>query len=291
MTQPSTTPYTLLLPLAELAFVAVATIACDAQVDPDYSGEPLATLRGDVDADGNPDADVGVLWFQTVDGTPCSGPVFSCDYAASGMIGQDIDEACLEACDEEFAECSDTEQADAFEQCNRDCGVDMVTVTPTLELCVNAAIGERVPVQGEFPAMFSLELFTPPPDAALLADDGGYLGALAVIIAVDPDAEEVGFDENNQDVPPSILGTAPEQALFYAESDIPADSAWGRYLNGAYSAGYHLLEFHREPSECPGYSESECGQWSVWYTPAPADLDTPLTLVFAPPHELEWPLI
>jgi hypothetical protein len=291
MTQRSATSCTLLLPLVELAIIAIATVACDAQVDPDYSGEPLATLRGDVDADGNPDADVGVLWFQTVDGTPCSGPVFSCDYDVGGMIGQELDQACLDTCDEQFATCSDVEQADAFEQCNRDCGVDTVFITPTLELCVNAAVGERVAVQGEFPAMFSLDLFTPPPDAALLTDDGGFVAAIAVIIAVDPDAENVSFDQNEDDVPPSILGTAPEQVLLYAQSDIPADSAWGRYLNGAYSAGYHLLEFHRERDECPGYSESECSQWSVWYTPAPADLDTQVTLVFAPPHELEWPLI
>ena len=55
-------------PTAALVLVAMMSGACDAQVDPQYAGEPLLTLKGRVQAQVSPaEADVGVMLERLVD--------------------------------------------------------------------------------------------------------------------------------------------------------------------------------------------------------------------------------
>ena len=59
-----------------MTLAAALAAACSPQIDPDYSGEPLATIRGAVMSNQMAtSADVAVLWFTNDEGQ-CGGPQF-----------------------------------------------------------------------------------------------------------------------------------------------------------------------------------------------------------------------
>lgn len=265
--------------------------ACDPQVDPGYEGEPLAQLRGTVDADGNANADVGVLWFQSTSAAECTGPVFGCEAAGGGVIDENDPSSgqCYEDCDALLDECS-AEAGAAFVACYEACGGEAYFGIEW-ELCADAAVGERAAVDGDFPAKFTLDLLGVPPADALVADDDGVRAAIGFIVAIDPAATDIHVDLDGNGVE-AILGGAADFALLYAPEAIPATSSWGQYLGGAYAAGYHLVHAVKDDAgeNCPEGADSCFGKAAV-RGPAPDDLATELSIGIGAFEDIDWPAL
>ncbi len=276
------------LPALAFALVAASALACSPMVDPDYSGEPLATIRGAVQAQGEASAaDVAVLWFTNGD-NQCQGPEGGCGQGGGGLATEEA-LACVDACGPEPAGCQVEGQAE-YSACVGACGWDYFYAL-YWDLCVNSGSGERVSVTGQFPAAFNLDLFQPPPESALLVDSEGIRVAYGWFIVADPEVETITLDLNTDTPPSSIIGGTGEHALIYAADPIPADSTWGAYLGGAYEVGYHIVE------PIPGIN---CDDWgpedgkicvatSTTYAPAPDDLATTISVTLAPFESIEWP--
>ncbi|MCA9693343.1 MAG: hypothetical protein KC636_27355, partial [Myxococcales bacterium] len=114
---------------------AALAFACAPQVDPHYSGEPLATLRGAVVSDGEATAaDVAVLWFKS-GGNQCAGPSV---YCSAGGGGGAEGAACAEACGAFPTECNEEVLA-SFGACVQACGWDF-SYDVGWELCVDAGV-------------------------------------------------------------------------------------------------------------------------------------------------------
>ena len=277
--------------------------ACDAQADPAYQGEPLGTLRGAVvgtPTEGAGSPQVAVLWFGSTDQAECAGPEISCE--AGAAFGPDTDAACVSACGPSPAEgpACDVDALEAYQACVEPCGAQF-DYTNGWDLCANAGIGDEVPVTGEFPSMFKLDLFAPPPDAALLTSStGGPTAALGWILVVDDDAPDtIDFDNPNpawdETGIPGILGASEVYMLLYAADPIPADSGWGVLLGGAYEPGYHLASVVQGATHpllasctdpgCPTYSDPDTLQL------APADLDSVVDVTLASFFDIDFPLL
>lgn len=223
--------------------LGVGMVSCDAQVDGEYPGEPLATLEGRVSALSavSGDVDVGVLWFMSSEGAECSGPVQSCRSSALSAGSVDADLECLNACGESPG-CSNADEADDWVECQRACGVEtQLFIDVGYSVCASSAVGQRTPVVGDFPAQFSLDMLAPPPPEAFMASDTGERAALGWFIATDRDAEDLSVNFEEREPPTWLVGGSETHVLIYAEDDIPEDSTWGRYLGGSYPEGYHLV--------------------------------------------------
>jgi hypothetical protein len=92
--------------------------------------------------------------------------------------------------------------------------------------------GTTVPVLGEFPASFTIELFTPPPDQAILTwGPNAELMASAFINAF----------QTEEDGNVTYLGKVDMHTLIYLPEAVAADSLLGiRYGGGPLTPGYHL---------------------------------------------------
>lgn len=291
----------LTLPVFAIAGLAAA---CDPQVDPEYQGEALARVQGTVDG-AAPQAsgtlEVAAMWFAS-SSTECSGPAEACSVGAGGMDG---DFACVEACGE--PDTCEVELLDAFVACVEQCGTTVeAEYSIDWELCVDAAVTSNVPVVGQFPAMFDLDLFSPPPDEALLtSSSGGPAVALAWLLVVDDNAPEaLSFHDVDESGIPGVLGVSEKHMLMYAAEAVPADSAWGQMLGGAYEPGYHVIdviggECWEEPvypgggcmvgEECtPIGSETVCELSTL--QPSAADLDTEITVTLGAWDDLQFPM-
>jgi hypothetical protein len=215
---------------------------CDAQVDPGYQGDPLTSLKGRVSAlVGAPaEADVGVLWLSDEDGQ-CSGPVQSCSYVATGAGPVSVNADCIAACGT-MPDCVEASAIEAWATCQRACGAEFeVSVQIESHACFTGAVGQTAPVMGDFPAQFSLDVLSPPPEQALLRSDTGERVALGLIVALEPGGGPFTIDGDVEDPPPWLLGGSETHFLAYAADPIASDSTWGTYLGGAYSVGYHLI--------------------------------------------------
>ncbi len=275
-------------PLLSIVFALAPALACDAQVDNNYSGEPLALIRGSVSsANQASSADVAVLWFSTSSDT-CSGPNVGCSGGGGGPADP-MSLACVEACGPEPDICNAQMQA-PYQACLEQCGW-WAGFSIDWSLCVDGASGERVSVTGEFPAAFTLTLYQPPPADALITDDDGLRVAYGWFIVADPNVETVTFAVNEP--PPSgIIGGTGTHVLVYAADPIPADSNWGQFLGGAYEVGYHIVEVvpgldcgevMPQPGDPPCISQSDA------YKPTPDDLATELSVELTSFESLDWP--
>ncbi len=275
------------LPLAALA----ASLGCDSQVDPDYEGEAIAEIRGSVnvgDTEPPADSNVAILWLTASEGDECSGAAAGCSYGVGGS--GEADGECISACGEP-SECN-PEVFAAFESCIEACGAESFGLEVSFEPCASGATGAQVPITGEFPASFKLELFDAPPENALLADDGGVRIAYGLVFAVENGAP-LDFDFEQEEDFSQLLGVAPKHAIVYVEDEVPAGSTWSEYLGGTLSAGFHVIEAVGGDVDCdPGVPESEdtCAQDSVTLRPAPEDLDTNIGLEFGPLWKLGTPI-
>lgn len=141
-------------------------------------------------------------------------------------------------------------------------------------------VGTSVPVSGQFPAQFALQIFTPPPDAALFgcfANDPNRPGRMAhaslfAILAGSTTSSLTSTD---------LYGMARDYTVTYVDADLPAVSDCP---GGALTKGYHLYKFTPTP-DIPGCVRSglddpKCnGPWP--YTEVP--MTTELTLLLS--HE------
>jgi len=215
--------------------------ACDAQVDTGYQGEPLLTLKGQVQSVvvSAPEADVGVLWLTSDAANGCSGPQKSGIGFASGSYNPDVDVACTDACGRQP---EGAEGLDVWEDCQHACGSDIeVGFIIEYHACVDGAIGQTAPVVGDFPAQFSLDMLQPPPRRAFMPSDTGERVALGFFVALAPNAPSLRVSMQSE--PPAwLLGASETHVLVYAADPVKADSSWGAYLGGvALPIGYHLL--------------------------------------------------
>lgn len=279
-----------------IALVLISLAACEAQADPDYSGEPLATLRGAVSGDApTQPAVVGALWFQSTPEYECAGPVVSCSVSTVGGGGDGLPDIwCIDDCHDAHDSC-DEENVDTLVTCLSGCGyeAEQVTATPTWSLCASGAVSETVPVTGSFPAQFTLELFAPPPAAALLqSSPTAPRGALALIVAQPADADPVELVFDSDDTW-DLLGGAETQLLFYAADPIPADSDWGQLVGGAVGVGYHVLEVVPPETVCTPIGddgEEVCSSGQFTLRPSPDGIDAEIDLRLAPLFDLDLPL-
>jgi hypothetical protein len=140
-------------------------------------------------------------------------------------------------------------------------------------------VGTSVPVAGQFPAQFALQVFTPPPDAALFScfsdpTRHGMIasGSVAAMVAGTAEGPTTYVD---------LYGMVSDFIVIYVDTDLPADSDCPV---GALAKGYHL--FHSTPTpDKPGCvraapDDTSCnGPWP--YTEVA--MTTDLTLVLS--HE------
>lgn len=279
-----------------LAVAAVAQVACDPQVGPDYKGEPLATLQGDVSGTtASTNASVAVLWFSASEELGCSGPGLSC--SAGGASGPNEDFSCLDSCALSTGLTCDEENLMEWVDCVEACGGEASYET-SWELCADTAIGEMVPVTGQFPTAFQLDLFQPPPANALLPSEDSPDVAFGFFVAVDPDAGPVELSADADGPPEGILGGSDTHVLIYSDGEITADSPWGQILGGAYGPGYHVLDVIDGGKECfgdpqsPGYDPIDaCGHNPDGLKPAADDLQTEIGLKLGSFGEIDWPAV
>jgi hypothetical protein len=182
-----------------LALAAAASLpACDAQTDPTYGGEPLATMHGTVtSSDPSPPAQASVTLIWEV-------------WTTNG----------------------------------------------------DTASGVQVPVSGDFPASFTLDLLAPPPADVLNPPPPGETAQVGTAyIAVLPEGVEYDPEMDEED----FLGAAPEHVLVYVAEDIQPGSYWESYLRSLPTAGYHLYRWKKptaaeevEIDACQAQASDDC---------------------------------
>lgn len=138
-------------------------------------------------------------------------------------------------------------------------------------------IGTSVPVSGQFPASFALQVFTPPPSGALFPciptqpNGPGLIataGVAAVLHGVPPTAPKIT----------DLYGTISDYMVIYVDADLPAESSCPV---GALTKGYHLFHYAATPDK-PGCvrrapDDTSCnGPWP--YTEVPMSTELTLTL-------------
>lgn len=171
--------------------------------------------------------------------------------------------------------------------------------------------GAEIPVQGRFPADFTVDIVAPP-RAALLNDfsNKGKLPnevrvGVGGIYAVAPGTDVSGA---SHDVP--VRGAVENFMVVYVEHDAVPGTIAAAFLGGALSAGFHLMrverpklpsiEQHRVEEACyaalpPGLTEQQeyvqCEPSGIFdhLREAPLGFDTVVTLKLAPVGELDFP--
>ncbi len=105
-------------------------------------------------------------------------------------------------------------------------------------------VSSAVPVSGQFPTSFSMQLFVPPPDSALFScfpDDPSHAGKLAsaeIEAVLQATIGKVSTDIRD------VYGTVPDATVVYADVDIEPGNAC---IPAGISKGYHLGSFSRGP--------------------------------------------
>lgn len=163
------------------------------------------------------------------------------------------------------------------------------------EALMQFVIVERVPVTGDYPAAFTLELFEPPPDEALTdftvnGDPDERRVGLAIIASSYECWENFPFEGGR-----CIFGGASRMALVWAEDDILPDTRTATYVGTTLDAGYHLLEYRLNftTSEAHGeclwsHREEEGGgnkSCPMWTFEREVPLDTSLSVRLIEGHD------
>ena len=260
----------------------LAAIGCgDAQVDPDYQGEPLMTITGNVEAPLTAgDVEVGILWLRLG-----SEPVV-CEIEFSG----EAPGPCVAACG--VPSCEDYPALDAWQACRDQCGdepdgLSNIMVNVYGDTLFDGAVGQTTPVQGTFPAEFRLDLLEPPPDEVLRPSSTGERVTFGLFIALDPAGAPFNFDFSMLPTfPPWLLGGSGSHLVVFSPDGAPRDSELGRLLDDEIAPGFQLMEvFHQlEPDE-QGMLVDNGG-----YRPVAATEATQVNLIVADPTTIDWPL-
>ncbi len=132
----------------------------------------------------------------------------------------------------------------------------------------DTVVAEGVPVTGEFPASFHLELLEPPSEDSL--NDYSYNGAnearigvaYITVLAADVSAEELDDDD--------LLGIAESQLLVYVDRDVQEGTFSAELLGGTLSKGYHLMgvdpvtEEEVAAGDACRDAANEAQDWEAW---------------------------
>jgi len=162
--------------------------------------------------------------------------------------------------------------------------------------------GETVAVTGDFPARFTLPLYTPPPADVLNDFTAGGARADETRIGVAYIGVTPAGPVDEETVP---LGIAEDHLLVYVETDVKAGTSSAQFLGGQLAAGYHLMavdkltdaelqaiEACREEAWATGGDPEECGSTFDQLYPAPQDLATEISIRLVDDPELldvpEW---
>jgi hypothetical protein len=260
----------------------LAALACgDAQVAPDYQGEPLMTIAGNVEAPLSVgDVEVGILWLRFG-----SDPV-ECEIEFSG----EAPGACVAACG--VPSCEDYAALDAWQACRDQCGdepdgISFIMVNVYGDTLFDGAVGQTTPVQGAFPAEFRLDLLEPPPDDVLRPTPSGERATFGLFIALDPAGAPFSFDFSAlPSLPPWLLGGSGSHLLVFSPDGVSRDSGLGTLLDDEFPPGFQLMEiFHELQPDEDGTLVETTG-----YRPVPATEATQVNLIVADPATLDWPL-
>lgn len=156
-------------------------------------------------------------------------------------------------------------------------------------------VAETIAIDVMLPATFTLDLFTPPELLEALPFTMG------VVTAATPDAD---FDLLFAETPDGeihlegtgVLGFDAQHMIVYAPEDIREGEFAAAFLHGSPTAGFHVFDMKclsdAEKAEVDACIEAlgpqpdslriwtECGGTSElpWFVPAPADLETELTV-------------
>jgi hypothetical protein len=236
------------IPFTLAALPLFVLSACDAQVDPDYPGEPIASLVGTVTNEmqsrSATDPVVVLLWMN--ENTP-GGP-------------------------------------DTF-------------------------YGETAAVSGQFPADFTLDVFTPPPDFVLndftaggQRPDESRVGTAAIAVV---DGQAIAaFERGEEPAADALLGGADKHVLVYVDKDIQPGTFGEYFLDGQLSAGFHVMDVERlteaqqqQVDQCRAQAVDEaqrraCGPDSAFdrLHLAPADMQTRISVrLVDDPDSVDWP--
>jgi hypothetical protein len=137
-------------------------------------------------------------------------------------------------------------------------------------------LGTSVPVSGQFPAEFTLDVYEPPPAGALFTcfpenPAAGRMGTASVRAIRDGASPSSGS-------PFDFYGDVKDVLVVYVDADLPAQSACP---GGALTKGYHLfhrIEVETPPCDTPPDNPACRGPWPFGEIP----MSTVLTLVITP---------
>jgi hypothetical protein len=237
------------------------------------------TITGQVQAPLSAgELDVGILWLRSTQ-DPIQ-VVVNCHIELSA----EAPSSCVAACG--VPSCDDLERLRTWQECSSSCdgptGVSSLTAKLDTDTQVAGAVGQRVHVEGEFPAQFRLELLQPPPDDVLIHARTGESVALGLFVALDPAGAPFVLDGDAPGLPPWIQGASETHLLLFAHESVPRDSDLGTILGFGVAPGFQLLEVTRDPFASSGEAAN--------FLPVPASEATHVQLRVDDPASLRWPL-
>lgn len=108
-------------------------------------------------------------------------------------------------------------------------------------------VGTTAPVSDHFPAGFTMPLYTPPPDDALIVatETGTDKVGVAYITVVKAGTSE-GKILNGDQLESDLLGLGEDNVVVYLDHELMTGSEWEPILGGRPSAGYHLMDVVRK---------------------------------------------
>jgi len=267
-----------------IVWVGLGALGCDAQAGPDYQGEPLITINGRVEAPLSVgEVEVGILWLRSTE-VPAELSR-DCRVELSG----ETPSACVAACG--TPSCDDLDGLRTWDECSQQCegptGVSSINYEENVYLALDAALGQRTAVEGEFPAQFRLDLLEPPPaDALTLSSSGEALG-IGLFIALDPAGAPFETDLQQPAFPPWLLGGSGSHLLLFSEAAVTPDTEWGQLLEMGFGPGFQLVELHRE-----AVADDDGGQHvDTALLPVSERAAMRVDLTVADPATIDWPLI
>jgi hypothetical protein len=265
------------------ASLGLGPLACDAQVDPSYTGEPLITIQGQVEAPlGVGAIEVGLLWF-----LPARKPLadaVDCRIVLSGEAAS----ACVIACG--LPSCDNLARLDAWEDCALGCdgpsGVSSIEVETRAERFFSGALGQATPVRGEFPARFRLDLLEPPPDEVLSRSSTGERIGISLFVALDPSGAPFELDlAERPRFPAWLVGGSGSHVLIFSPDGVPSGSEWSTLLEVELDPGFQLLEVSAVDAAPDGGEEE-----GLAYQPVRSLEAAQVQLTVADPASIDWPI-
>jgi hypothetical protein len=247
----------------------------EGQAAPDYEGEPLVRVRGQVEAELSVggDIEVGVLWLTAA---------ADLDIVCTAEVRTENEpSACVDGCGE--ISCDDLEAWEACIGACPDVTFEVVDVQTSSVPFITGGVGQTTPAVGQFPAQFSLDVLEPPPPEALIGSSTGERLAIGLFVALDPAGAPWHLDLTQSGYPDWLLGGSENHFLVYAPEGIPVGSLWSTLTDDiALPPGYTLMELTVEQTD-EGYNEL--------LRPAPGGDASSVHLKIAPADSIAWPAI